>query len=138
MRLFGKPSGAHLRISVEPSRVRRGEEVVARVHLADLDARTGELFAGLRCRRNQRRTGVTTEGFRIEDPIFETYDRHEVYSDWRPLEGNGPWEVRFTVPPDAKPSKDPRGGTRHSWRVEVRERRKGARDPAAHSSLLVR
>ena len=131
-----KPSARHLAIDVEPSRLHGGEQVLTRVRVLDPDAREGELTVGIRCRRNQRNTGVTPSGFRIDDPIVETHDRHEVYSEWQPLEGPGPWEIRFTVPADAPASKD-RGG-RHSWRVEVRERRAGARDASAHASFLVR
>jgi hypothetical protein len=131
-----RPGAAHLELAIEPSRLRRGEEVLVRARLSDPDALKGELFAGLRCRRNQRRTGATPSGATISDPLFETYDRHEVHAEWRPLEGSGPWELRFTVPQDAPLSKDGRG--RHSWRVELRERRAGAKDARTHRSLLVR
>jgi hypothetical protein len=134
---FRKPQARHLALRITPSRLRAGETVAARVEVTDPDAVQGPVTVGLRCRRNQRRTGVSPSGSTISDPIFETYDRKEVYSDWRELEGSGPWDVSFTVPSGGPTSQD-RARGRHAWRVEVRERRNGAKDPTIHSSLIVR
>ena len=132
-----KPRASHLSVKVATSIVRCGEEVVARAAVADPDALHGSLVVGLRCRRKQRRMGVGPSGQTIADPLFETYDRHEVHAEWRELDGRGPWEVRFTVPETGPPSSDRRRG-KHAWRVELRERRAGARDPSAHASLIVK
>jgi hypothetical protein len=135
---FRNQKADHLRLTVEPSIARRGEEVTVRAELSNPDAVQGELVLGLVCRRNERRRGVTPSGQTIEDPIVETYDRKGLHGDWRRLEGRGPWDMRFTIPDDAPLSRSPKGGGRNAWRVELHERRAGARDAAVHKSLIVK
>jgi len=110
--------------------------VVASVSIANPDALNGELFVGLRCRRNQRAKGVTHDGVPIEYPLIAGTDRKQLVAEWRPLSGRGPWQVRFAIPEGAPTSKG--DGGRNAWRVEVREQRSGGKDPAAHASFIVR
>lgn len=127
MGLFGKPSASHLEVKVQPSRVRLGDEVVVRVRVLDPDAVQGELRVSIQSRRRQR-IGST-------EPVSEFAQLDESSSEWRTLEGRGPWEERFTVPADGRASGDRAG--RWRWRVELRERRT-ARDVRTHASFLVR
>jgi|SRR5919199_5488609 hypothetical protein len=113
-----KSRAADLEVSVEPAIVRPGETVIARVDVKDPDGVRSELAVGLRCRRRR-------------------HDRSEVYAEWRNLEGDGPWEMPFTVPPDAPMSKDEKKGA-HAWRVEVRDRRSATGDALADGSLIVK
>jgi hypothetical protein len=125
---FRKPSASHLEVKVQPPRVRRGDEVVVRVRVLDPDAVRGALSVAIRSRRRQR--------IGSSQPVYEFSDLDESSSEWRTLEGSGPWEERFTVPADGRASGDLAG--RWTWRVELRERRTGGRDARTHASFIVR
>ena len=104
----------HLAVAVQQPKVRRGEDVVARLEVLNPGKITGQVDLSLRCTalyevaisQNGSRTAQTRE--------------HTVHEQTFALNGSGPQEFRFGVPADGPFSYE---GTTFSmvWRVVARD-----------------
>jgi hypothetical protein len=124
------PKARHVKVEVERTDFKRGEDVVVRVEVASRASEKLEL--GLVCteyydeRRSDGRGG--TNRATAQAVAFE---------DWRPQTAGPPQAVRFSIPADGPYSF--RGDcVSYVWRVSAREPKRLRFDPATNVHLVVR
>jgi hypothetical protein len=123
------PKARHVKVEVERTDLKRGEDVVVRVEVGSRASEKLEL--GLVCteyydeRRSDGRGG--TNRVTVQAAAFE---------DWRPQTPGPPQAVRFSIPADGPYSF--RGNcVSYVWRVSAREPKRLRFDPATNVHLVV-
>jgi hypothetical protein len=126
-RVVYPPSAKHLRISLTPSDVRRGSEVVVRLEIAHPDAVSDALELGLVC----------TEYYDEESGEGRATRQAVAHEEWHRPADDPLQTMRFPVPADAPYSY--RGSClSFVWRVSAREPRRLRFDRAVNVPLVVR
>src|SRR4051794_39790041 len=125
------PKARHVRVDVERTELKRGEEVTARVEVSQRASEKLEL--GLVC----------TEFYDEKHPdgrggTDRVTAQAVAFEDWRPqTPGSGTQTVTFQIPPDSPYSY--RGDClSYVWRVSAREPKRLRFDPATNVHLVVR
>lgn len=124
------PKARHLKVEVERSDLKRGDEVIVRL---EVGARASDkLELGLVCTEYYAARKSDAQG-----NTQRATDEAVAFEDWRPQSGGPLQTVRFAVPGDAPYSY--RGDClSYVWRVSAREPRRLRFDPATNIPLEVR
>lgn len=124
------PKARHVRVEVERTDLKRGEDVIARVEVSE--RASDKLELGLVCTEYYDKKTYDAKG-----NANRTTTQAVAFEDWRPQTAGPPQAVRFTIPADAPYSF--RGTcVSYVWRVSAREPKRLRFDPATNVHLVVR